>query len=485
MTAPLPKSPDDAIRWEFSRLVHRILSGDWKDDLDRRVLTTIGAKRKKAWGSVDLASNLAVAIWQALAKLYDRPPVLTHPEETAARPHLERVQASGIWALMQSFQMEILGLREGFIRVDVSRDLADRPFLAYRVVYPHEIVVRCLPDRPDRPVEIREIRRRQLNGRMVWAWDVLALVDELGRPAPRYQVVLHDSGEDVTKAILGLDPEALRGEGYPYRDRAGVPVLPYALYRAQKTGSMWNVNRSRGIVEATLNIAVKYTFLQHCEMNAAWIQRYGIDVTLPEAEWMDEERGGENGADDGDGAGRSAVVTDPTKVELFKSLEDARNPQLGAFPQPVSPAEMIETITRYERRCLSLEGIDDPEQIRMKGDPRSGYAVSVSRDAQRQAQRRYEPTFREGDLELVRLSAILWNRETGDEVPEDGYGVTYQGIPLSNEEKRAQREHLQAMIGAGLMSPIEAYIELHPGTTPEQARSALMEIAQLRRALAA
>lgn len=446
---------DDIGRWEFTRLVHRISMGRWQDDLRARIRQIVGSQRAEAWRTADGHANLLQSVVLQLAKLYDRPPTVYHPDEAAAA-HIARINESGIWPMMQAYMAEILAMREGFIRVDIEQcPWTQEHHLTFRVVYPYEVIVRCSPGRPDRPIEIREIREREFDGKKVRAWDVLSIDPRQG--GPFYRVLMAENGRDVTEAVLG---QRYEGEAYPYRDGRGVPVLPYALYRANKTGRMWNVWSSSSIVEGTINIAVKYSFLQHVELQAAWAQRYGIDVDLPEADWVD---------DDNNGVGHRAVVTDPTKIELFQSLPEKGSPTVGAFPVPVSPRDMIETIIQYERRLISLLGIETPEGIRVHGTPTSGYAVSVSRDAQREAQRRYTPTFREGDLELLRIAAVLWNRATGDSVPEDGYEIAYAGIGLSKEEAEARVNLYAKQIELGLLDRVSALMDMHPGMSEAEA----------------
>ena len=44
------------------------------------------------------------------------------------------------------------------------------------------------------------------------------------------------------------------------------------------------------------------------------------------------------------------------------------------------------------------------------------------------------------------------------------------------DERRARREDAIEMLTAGLISPVQAYQELHPGVTPAQAKRAIAEI---------
>jgi hypothetical protein len=74
------------------------------------------------------------------------------------------------------------------------------------------------------------------------------------------------------------------------------------------------------------------------------------------------------------------------------------------------------------------------------------------------------------------------NRATGSRWPEWGYSVSYQEIPLSPDERKARREDVLALLDAGLLSNVQAYRELNPGLSEEQARQDLQAIARLKAA---
>jgi len=76
----------------------------------------------------------------------------------------------------------------------------------------------------------------------------------------------------------------------------------------------------------------------------------------------------------------------------------------------------------------------------------------------------------------VGKTAALLNRSQALGLPEFGYSVHYQDLPLSPEELRSRREHALALMSAGLMSRVDAYLELHPGLTRAQAQLDLAEI---------
>ena len=122
-----------------------------------------------------------------------------------------------------------------------------------------------------------------------------------------------------------------------------------------------------------------------------------------------------------------------------------------------------------------------PESItRQNADPRSGYALSIDRAGQREAQRKYAPVFRMGDEELLAKSAMLANRFLGTNLPESGYRISYQSLALGPEEMRAQREDILEKLKAGLISPVDAIQTLNPDLDTNAAVELLQKIRRER-----
>lgn len=448
---PTLLDPLEAERWDWVARAHRLLYGRWEPDLEARVEKVIGFVRREAWGQVDLSANLYRQVWDAVATLYDQAPIVTH-ERRAGRQLADLVAKAGYWTRMPRIQRDTLGLREMLVRVDLESGR-----LVYRSVTPGQVTAISDPNRPDVPVEIWEARLRTTENGLKWFWDHLRLGAN-----PVYEV-LDASGDDASGFIDGRRA----GDSYPYRLADGTPILPYVLYHAADTGCLWDSFSVLELVEGTYNTGVYYSHFGHVLRSATWRQRFGLDVEV--------ETGAVEDAPENPG-GLKRVRTDPSTLLLLKSTSDAQGQsQLGTFEAPISPVEMIEAIRMYEQRLVSFAGVNAADQMRMSGDPRSGYAVSVSRDGQRQVQRRYEPMFRRGDEALLQTSAVLLNRGAAGAYPEDEYRIGYRGIPLSGEEREAQRKHVLEQLEAGLLSRVAAYLELHPEASEDEARRIIAE----------
>ena len=448
---PIPADPVEFARWEHTRLRRRMLYGGWDNDLKKRVRKLIGNVRSEAQGTPDMSSNVFRAVVSQLSVLYDVPPIVGGSDELAAA-----VEEVGLWSLMTRVQRDTLGLRDMLLRVDLANDGR----LTYRPVFPDLVEASPYADRPEQPIKLKEARKR--DGR--WCWDVFDLTD----PAfPVYRVESSD-GADLTLDYLGV-PSA-SGENYPYRSADGSPYLPYSIYHAAESATLWDTYEARELIEGALNVGVLFSLFSHAMRSASWPQRWAVGVELGGAAYIDE---------DGDGEGRSEVVTDPATVLMLRAAEEGigGQPMIGQWQAGADPLAMQEAIVAYERRVAAFAGLSGSDILRQSGDPRSGYAISVSRSAQREAQRRYEPMFRRADLNTLEISAAL----LGLDVKRSDLAITYAGIPLSVEERKAEIDEIVALLEAGLIDRATAYQMRHPETSRDQALLAVEEIARVNR----
>ena len=340
-----------------------------------------------------------------------------------------------------------------FVRVDASEDAT----LTYRPVFPDMVCAKAHPRRPSQPVRIREALEDEAHG---WLWHETSIEN----PKEPYYRVYTDSGLDVTGDILG---ERYEGEGYTYRDSKGVPVIPYATYHAAETGYLFDPFTMREVVEGSLNIGVLLTYYRHIVQNAAWSQRYVLGA---------EPMGMETVGADGQVVQRQVEV-DPSSLLVLRANQEGGQAVVGQWSPPADPEAILRSIAMYERRILLLAGMQPPDVTRQEADIRSGYSLAVARESVRAQQKAYEPMFRRGDQQLLRLSAIALNRATRKlAYPEDGYRIRYRSIPQSPQELIAQRDNLTGLIAADLMDKVTAYQELHPDLTRTEAEAAVTEI---------
>jgi hypothetical protein len=463
LAPPMPVDPLDQARWDHTRLRRRMLYGEWLDDLAVRITARVGAVRREAWGAPDMSANPFRAISEQTACLYDETPVISHPDDPSGRAAgllAEQLEQAGLWSIMAGVQRDCIGMREMLVRVDVEEDTG---ILLPRPVYPDLVAEgpHAAAD-PNQLGSIREARlRKSAEGLPFWTTEILDPATET------YQVVT-PTGDDVSRDMLGA---ASSGAAYMYRLQDGRAILPYSLYHAKLRGRLWDSFEAREIVEGTLDVGVLWTFWHHCVRAASWPQRYAAGYRV--AGSVTHTR---------DGTARTEAVMDPAVLAILVPDGDLQGAGLvGQWGPAVEPDVLAQAILSYERRMPSYMGHNPADFARTSGDPRSGYALMISRDGQREAARKLEPQFRRGDVRLLTLCAAARNRwcelhGVADRLPELGWRIRYQAIPPSPEELQARRENVLALRTAGLMSRNSAYREINPGVSVEEARRALDEI---------
>jgi hypothetical protein len=376
---------------------------------------------------------------------------------------------------MQRVQQMVLGLRESIVRIDpiphTMRQVENKS-LVYRLVTPDVVYCEVDPDQPDQPVYYKEYRIR-LNpntNKQEWVIDVLDIRDPNN---PMFGMFLANKdgtiGADVSEIYMGHPTH--RGEEYPFIDGMGRPFLPLVVYHAEKTGELWNFMDGSTVVYGSLNAAVLYSMFLHCVRDNAWSQKYMLGATVAGLNQMDQDTTSR----------RAAVATDPSSILMLQSDPDMTGqPLVGTFQPPVKPADLLESIAKYELRVAVSSGVAPESITRQNADPRSGYALSIDRAGQREAQRKYAPVFRMGDEELLAKSAMLANRFLGTNLPESGYRISYQSLALGPEEMRAQREDILEKLKAGLISPVDAIQTLNPDLDTNAAVELLQKIRRER-----
>jgi len=446
---PTPTRIHDLARVEHTRLRRRMLYSSYEADLDAMLRQALGNVRADAWKPVDLTANPYLSLWQQVAVLYNEAPdVRVRPGDEGL---LEAVADAALWPLMQRVQRDVLGLREMLLRVEV--DAAG--VVVVRPVFPDLVEAWGKVGHPSVLARVREAVLEPVFG---WVWHDLDITD----PASPSYTVVTPAGIDVTMDVLGA---GYSGEAYPYRKADGTPILPYVLYHAAETGFLFDPYTMREIVSGSLTLGVYLTYFGHVLRNAAWAQRYAIGAEPAGAE-----------TPDGDGGSRREVVSDPATLLILRPDPSmSGQATVGQWTSPADPEALLRSVAMYEKRILTLAGLQPPDVTRQEADIRSGYSLAVARDSVREFQRTFEPQFRKGDGLTLALIATLLNRATGtsySEEPRD-YRVQYRGLPRSPAEQAAQLTELSARMAAGLVGPVSAYMEIHPGVMRDEALAAI------------
>jgi hypothetical protein len=451
---PMPYLDEDMDRWEHTALRKRMLEGQWKRDLEARVLKELGDTRRDAWGEVDIRRNPFRSVAVALAALYDAPAVVIHPDsEPAAMEMSEALTHAGYWQIMQRAQRDCIGMREVLVVPQIVNDEDEsKREILFRLVSPDLVCARANPDHPDEPVWLAEASLR--NGE--WGWDIW---DVRNPEAPSYH------REDAQRREIAGTRRS--GDQYPFRFSDNRPYIQHVIFHASRTGRLWDAFENRELVDGTLSVGVLWTFFGHSVRNASWPQRWTINA----------KPSGSTTAGHGASA-RESVTADPAMVLQLEAVEEGMQPSAGQWQNSSDPAKLQEAISAYEQTMFA--DVPGLEATRSSGDPRSGYALAVSREAQRAAQRRFSPVFSRGDRAIMRRVAAMLGTVNGIKLPDDGYELRYASLPPSPDERAEDRAEVQAGITRGTLSPVDVYMREHPGLKREAAIVELRRIAAER-----
>lgn len=446
--APTGEDRDRMAEQAFRR---RVLTGRWAEDLRHTITKAVGTKRADAWRLPDTSSNPARQYCHAVSELYSRTPAVSHPRDAVSGALMQQVLEGAAWvSRMQALQPLTVGVREGILRLDLVGES-----IVLREVDPSLVIASARSVDRGQPRKVCEYRQRidpRDRGRVSWVreiWDAKAGTVTL----------LDENGEDVTLLHYGSSE-------YPYTYTAAsgevVPIMPYVFYHAADTGRLFDPFEMGEIFTGTLMGGVYWSFFSHRLRSASWPQRYmaglqpaGIEPSTNTLDGYGEGR-------------RDIVVADPAVVLALEPVEDLTGqPMIGAFPDGSPLSEYVEAVTTYDRHTISTAGLDASEIQRMDGDPRSGYAISLSAHGKREAKRRYESSFAKSDAILCATAARMLRGgvESGRitvladryaDLATGGYSVAYTSLGMTPDEKRALADEVTKMIAAGVLTVDEA-----------------------------
>lgn len=457
----LPPSREDQARWEATRLRRRIMTAQgWELDLGQHMAKHLDPARMEAWGPPSLALNMYKSVVSQLSVLYTANPVVQNPALTPEGE--EWLQSQNIWSQHSRLCREVIGLREGLIRLAWNPGHHASPGgITLRRVNPDYVVAYASPLAPTVPLRIEEaVQRRDPHTKEeVWTWDVWDISDQY---APVFQIV-EDTKErkDVTHQYA---PD-MAGH-YPYVDlESGVPYLPWVMYHAEDTGGLWGWGEWSELVHGTMDLAVLASFWIHSVKDASWAQKYGLNVRLR----------GMSTAGQGKAA-RSRISTDPASILLFET-DAGQAGGLGSFAQSADPNAIIDAIRKYVTMVSTSMGLSASDLEVAQAE--SGVAIQLRQSAIRRMQKQYTPHFRRGDQELLHKVAMITNLYSGDQappLPTSGWEVSYPALPMSKEELHDLFELRGRELDLGLISRVDILMERNPGMTREQALDKLQQI---------
>lgn len=394
-------------RWSKQQLRRRLLTGAWRPDLQTRLRELLGETRLRLIGTADQSSNVAADLAGQLACLYDIEPTVSH-DDKGAQTIMRSALSEACWhSHLGNIQRMTLGTGDYLLRVEVLPNDA----LSLREVQPDLCEVRPDPANPAQP-------------RAIWIYHDLdggRVVEHLDADA-RIWTVFDKDGNDATHRLYGEGVTlewAWGSEGDSY--------LPIVAYHATVRDRFWDPDHWMEVVDGTLTVGVLWTIFAHAMRNAAWPQRYVI--------------GGQIRASGTSDNGTPWTVADPTTVlEIEASRELAEiggQITAGQWAPGMDPSSAFDACAKFEARVATRAGVAASDLVRTS-DPRSGYALVIDREKQRDAARRLRPVFLPSDQQLLRVIARVLG------LPADGWSIAYNALPPTPEERKAREEALSA-----------------------------------------
>jgi len=436
----LPGDADAEARRRENLLRRRLMSGNWLDELTQRIAEHFDDVRQQTLGRPTMARNLARTVIRQLSVLYDQSPVERNQQRGGDTDALlDAAHKAGVWQLGTRLQQRTMLIREG-VRGIATVGPEDRKRLLYRHINLDRVWADADPDNPDQPARFIEGRRRVIGGKDQWVWEGWKLGKE-----PRYAVMKpttvkagqdpFEVADDLTQHPDVFGPGAsFTGDAYPWRYKTDEAFMPNVWYHAERTGDLFDSWEGAELIDGTLDTATLWTFWLHDVKDASWPQRYVLNAIL-RGEAIDGGQGFEKFA---------SVSADPASIMQFYSSE-MQAAHFGQWVPGADPNALELAISSFERATAAQFNLA-PSDFVASGGAESGYALSIKRQAVREAQRRFEPQFRRGDEELLAKSAAMANRAgITRSAPEEDWEVTYPTMPMSPEERHAALERVEAL----------------------------------------
>lgn len=463
---PRPQMPTAADQERAQMQCDRlnILNDDWRELINEWLAEHIGKDRRHVWGIPDISANPLADLSRQLSipGLYGRAPHVQHGVDNleALLGQDGYLAQAGLWTKMQQVQYYTLGIGDFAINVNVVNDR-----LVLRLVPPHNLLVKSSADDPQHAVCVYELRLMydKTTETYEWVWELFDIGHDGTEAQHRVILANRDGsfGPDVSDRYLS---SSVVGDEYPYRSADGQAVVPYSFYRSSDTGTLWNTNSNRGIVQGTLNTALYWTYVGHSARDATGSFTI-VSGLAPLGATTHKDQYGNT---------VSSMTITPGALAYHEPTSDSQ-PFVQSIGSGINLKDLTAFADLYEMKQAVRYGLNPTDLTRQSANPASGAALMISNSGKREYSAQVEPLYRHSDLHTLRLCAIVLNRAGLGPFPESGYTISYAEIKNSPAEARERREDIQWQVDNGYLSPVDAYKMLNPGVSDEDARAALVK----------
>jgi len=464
---PRPESRDDAERWDEQGKRWRLFEGEWEQDALDREAEFFSPEVREFLPRPELSRNVFASVNRQIAVLYDEPWEVRAGD--ADGDDLAVVLTEELLPLCQQRNLYTEGCNECLMRLDI-RGEPGKQYLSYRVVPAHMVVCQASKSRPDVPDVVSELRPRvnPNTGLEEWTWETWDVSDPT---APTFKIEsIDERGErtDVTDLYV-RDETGAPSAAYPYKD--GAPIFPYVLYHRRVSNRLWAPFAGMELPFGTLTSAAGWTMWLGGLRDGAYPQRYSIDCDVV-----------------GSATAKSgAVAVEYQRLNHLMLLQlrsrGERQANVGQFQPAMDPKSFGEALADFDAGLAIYADVSPSDLQVSRGE--SGYAIVVRRDGVRRAQRRQMAPALLGDRLLLATAARLANAYLGASLPTEPaeWSIRYGILGQSPEERKALVDETLALLAAGLLDQVTAWMRLNPGATEDDAAAALARVGRVKAAI--
>ena len=426
-----PTAPDEttAMAWQEQRRRRQMIEGCWERLLYEWLAPMVDKRKLDKWKKLDTSKNLFASLTSKISVLYSRPPVVFRRDHyaDALTTLTDAVTDAGLWQLAANNQQLTVGLREGAIAAHtVATGAGHRP--VYTVIPADHLAAAADPATPDEPHTIYWYRLRSVGDVVRWTRDAYCIED----PNAPYMRIEDESGEDLTR--LFPDIPHYTGDNWPNAWRInGAPFIPIELYHAVRTGKLFDPYRGIELVDGSLTVAGLWSMWQHIVRDCSHPQRWTFNAELEGVEVRD---------------GVASVVTDPATLLSF-STRPGQTGSAGQFSPGGDPEAIARAIQMFGSDLVAGFDLTPGDVKRVHTEARSGYAIEITKDDQREAQKKFTPTFSRSDIALLSKTAAMLG------LPTDGWDIRYTGIRATFSERKALIDEYSTRAELGITSAVE------------------------------
>lgn len=470
---------DERERMQRQALQWAILHSEWGPDdvvIKTFMEAVVGKERLPSWGPPDTSGNILANAARQLSTggLYDRPPRVSHGDDVSA--FLDVVDRAGLWRTGQERSRKAIGMGDCILAVGWSER---KRIPTLRFVRPDSVCVRVDPNDPSAAVEFAELGLRKVDGRVQYVWEVYCIddVDVEGNPEPSLRFYRADKadaeypyGTEITAlSRFGTSENIPEKQRYPWIAADGTGRIPRVRYTTTDHLTYWNDLWVRDAARGTMFAIVLWTYMQHCARDATGSMVIAVDIDPPAGTVT-------NG---GNTERVVSVQMNPGSILFTKSSSaSTKQPLVTTIGPGVNLKELRETAMGYEaQQCVRL-GVSPSDIQRTGNDPSSGAALAITNQGRREYSRAIIPMFAAADGEALQLLAIACRQWRGMTVPESDYTITYDIAPESPQAQAERRAQQDWDLIHGQKSPVDIYIENHPGADEEVAMRELIRVGQ-------